>query len=211
MDTLINLLSINHIAFELLSYQVSYLELVATIFGLISVYLATKEHVLTWPTGIVNEWGFFLLFFQVQLYADMFLQVVFFIITLYGWYHWKKNSTNRLLHSLGPRRFSILFVCIILGSLLIGLFIGQLHELLPLVFKKPAAHPFLDSFVAVTSIVAITLLARKALESWLLWILVDIISIGLFYAQGIYLVAIEYTVFLAMATYGFIRWRAKLV
>ena len=69
-------------------YSLSYVECIGTVFGLISVYFATRANILTWGTGIVNEVCLFVLFFQVQLYADMFLQVYFFGVTLYGWKQW---------------------------------------------------------------------------------------------------------------------------
>ena len=83
---------INNIAFEITGYQVSYLEMIGTSFGLLSVYFASRANILTWTTGIINELFLFILFFQVQLYADMFLQVYFFVVTLYGWYNWKQKS-----------------------------------------------------------------------------------------------------------------------
>ena len=84
------LFDINNIAFEIMAYQISYVELIGTLFGLISVYLATRANILTWGTGIINELFLFILFFQIQLYADMFLQVFYFVVTLYGWYNWKQ-------------------------------------------------------------------------------------------------------------------------
>jgi nicotinamide mononucleotide transporter len=81
---------INNVAFEIIGYPISYVEMIGTLFGFISVYLATKTNILTWGTGIINELFLFILFFQVQLYADMFLQVFFFAVTLYGWYYWKQ-------------------------------------------------------------------------------------------------------------------------
>ena len=81
---------INNTVFTILDYPISYVELIGTLFGFISVYLATKANILTWGTGIVNELFLFMMFFQIQLYADMFLQVYFFVVTLFGWYNWKK-------------------------------------------------------------------------------------------------------------------------
>ena len=76
--------SIEQIAVDFPGYPVSYVELIGTIFGLISVYLASRANIFTWSTGIVNEFFLFLLFFQVQLYPDMLLQLFFFATTLYG-------------------------------------------------------------------------------------------------------------------------------
>src|SRR5690606_2689247 len=92
---------IENIAFEILKYPISYVELIGTLFGLISVYFATKANILTWATGIINELFLFILFFQVQLYADMFLQVYFFVITLYGWYNWKQKPKQNSINSIG--------------------------------------------------------------------------------------------------------------
>jgi len=68
---------INNIAFTVLNYPISYVELIGTLFGFISVYLAAKANILTWSTGIINELFLFIMFFQIQLYADMFLQIYF--------------------------------------------------------------------------------------------------------------------------------------
>ena len=99
------LFDINNIACEIIGYQISYVELIGTLFGFISVYLATKTNILTWATGIINELFLFILFFQVQLYADMFLQVFFFVVTLYGWYNWKQipkeNGITKFLYLCG--------------------------------------------------------------------------------------------------------------
>ena len=77
---------IENIVLQFLGYPVSYVELIGTLFGLASVYFASRANILTWGTGIVNEVFLFLLFFQIQLYADMFLQIYFFVVTLFGWY-----------------------------------------------------------------------------------------------------------------------------
>ncbi len=203
------MLNVELIAFSILGYPVSYLEFLATLFGLASVYLATQENVFTWPSGIVNEWGFFLLFYQVQLYADMFLQVIFFVVTVYGWLHWRSKRQRKKIHCLGWKRFAVLAIFILTTGLLIGVLNGNLHIIAPAVFSEPAASPYWDAQVMVASVVAITLLARKTVEAWVLWIAVDIVSVALFYSREIYLVSIEYIVFLVMACYGYYRWRCQ--
>src|SRR4051812_16827252 len=86
---------IKNIAFSVLGYPISYVELIATLSGLLSVFYASRANILTWPTGIINELFLFILFFQVRLYADMVLQVYFFIVTIYGWYYWKTNTIEK--------------------------------------------------------------------------------------------------------------------
>lgn len=209
---MIALLDIETVAFTLMEYPVSYLELVATFFGMLSVYLATKPSIWTWPTGILNEIGFFLLFFQVELYADMLLQCIFFAVTVYGWIHWKSRKRNgRSIHSIGWKSLIALMAAVAIGAFAVGGMMSRLHIWFPSLFTEPAAYPFIDSFVMSASVAAIILLARKAVESWLLWMLVDIVCIGLFMARGINLVAAEYLLFLFMASYGYYNWRRQLV
>ena len=206
-----NLLDINLIAFSVMDSQVSYLELMATFFGLISVYFATKENILTWPTGVINEFGFFFLFFQVNLYAGMLLQILFFIVTLYGWYFWKKIKTERSVVNIKQLQLIWLIISIVMGTFIFNFLVSHLHLLIPGIIKQPAVQSVLDSLVAVTSIAATYLLAKKILFAWVLWILVDLMSIGLFVSQQLYLVAIEYSIFMMMAIYGYICWRKHCV
>ena len=105
------LFDINNIAYEIIGYQISYVELIGTLFGLISVYLATKTNILTWATGIINELFLIILFFQVQLYADMFLQVFFFVVTLYGWYNWKEIQKKKRHNKNRTENKNLAFNC----------------------------------------------------------------------------------------------------
>jgi nicotinamide mononucleotide transporter len=95
---------------------------------------------------------------------------------------------------------------IAVAVLLIGTVISQIHLLLPQVFEKPASYPYIDTFIAVSSVLAVILLARRIFETWVLWILVDITSIGLYYVKGVKLIAVEYVIFLALAVLGILSW-----
>lgn len=206
-----NLLDINLVAFSLMDYPISYLELFATFFGLVSVYFAAKENILTWPSGIANEFGFFCLFLQVGLYAGMLLQIIFFIVTLYGWYYWRKVKTENSVVNIKRIQLIWLVISIVVGTFIFNLLVSYLHILLPSIIKQPAAQSVLDSLIAVTSIAATYLLAKKIIFAWVLWILVDLMSIGLFVSQQLYLVAIEYSIFMGLAFYGYLRWRKHCV
>lgn len=204
------LFDINNIACEIIGYQISYVELIGTLFGLISVYLATKTNILTWATGIINELFLFILFFQVQLYADMFLQVFFFFVTFYGWYNWKQiPKENGITKSLLKTKILIIST-IVVGTTLVGFLISNIHLYLPRYFKTEASYPYVDSFVMVSSIIATILLAQKRIETWYIWIVVDIVSVFLFFKKGIAFLALEYFVFLGLASYGFLNWKKQL-
>lgn len=201
---------INNVAFSVLSYPVSYVELIGTLFGLISVYYASRANILTWPTGIINELFLFILFFQVQLYADMFLQVYFFIVTIYGWYNWKTNRVEKEITTTSFKSRLFLAVAVVIGTIAFGYLFRNIHVLLPVYFATPASYPFADSFIMVLSILATVLLARKKIENWVLWITGDVVCVVLYFKKQIYFLSLEYLIFLGLASYGLYHWNQKL-
>ncbi|WP_343688269.1 nicotinamide riboside transporter PnuC [Chitinophaga sp.] len=205
-----NYLDIHNIACTIMGYPLSYIELLATLFGLISVYYASRGNVLTWPTGIINEVALAVLFYQVQLYADMFLQVYFFIVTIFGWYHWKSNTADVPITRLNSKGVQLYITCLVIGTIILGTVIRQLHVWLPAYFTMPAAYPYADSFVTVASILATMLLAKKQLENWMFWIVVDVISVVLYLIKGINFLSLEYLLFLGLASWGLWQWRKKV-
>ena len=205
-----NFFEIENTVIELFGYSISYFELIGTLFGLVSVYYATRANILTWATGIVNEIFLFILFFQVQLYADMFLQVYFFAVTLYGWYIWKAKTTEIKISEIQLSPNLYLLAAIVVGSIISGFLFKNIHLILPQYFTKQAAYPFTDSFVMVSSIVATILLAFKKIENWYLWISVDVICVVLYFKKGIYFLSFEYLIFLGLASYGFYNWERQL-
>ena len=205
-----NYFDINNIACTVLGYHLSYIEAVGSLFGLISVYYASRGNVLTWPAGIINEIALCILFYQVQLYADMFLQVYFFIVTIFGWYHWKSNTAHVPITKLSKNSLKGYGISLIAGTIMLGIVIRHLHAWLPQYFPLPAAYPYADSFVTVASILATILLAKKQIENWVLWIVVDVVSVILYLFKGIYFLSLEYVIFLVLATWGLWQWRKKL-
>ena len=207
---MIEFFEIKNTVFEIIGYQLSFVEFIGTLFGLISVYYASQANILTWPTGIVNEIFLLVLFFQIQLYPDMFLQIYFFVVTIYGWYNWNtKSSINKVAET--SLKINILIgSTILLGTLVSGFLFNKIHLYLPEYFKIQAAYPFIDSFVMVTSIIATVLLARKKIENWYLWIAVDVVCVVLYFKKGIYFLSLEYVIFLGLASYGFYHWRKQL-
>jgi nicotinamide mononucleotide transporter len=197
---------IHNVVIRFGGYDVSYVELIGSLFGLISVYLASKINILTWVTGLLNEMFLFILFYQLQLYADMFLQIYFFAVSLYGWYYWKYKATCQNVTTISINLKIGLGFVIVISSILVGWFFSNIHLYFPYYFNLKADYPFLDSMVMILSIVATVLLARKKLETWYLWILVDLLCIGLFYKKGAIFLTLEYFIFLIIAVYGLLSW-----
>ncbi|MEQ8423962.1 MAG: nicotinamide riboside transporter PnuC [Cyclobacteriaceae bacterium] len=191
----------------------SFLEFFGTIAGGIAVWLAARANIWSWPLGLINVTLFFFLFFQVQLYPDMFLQLFFFVTNLMGWWRWanpkpeEEDKKRELRISFMKIRQLILFSSLgIAGTLVMGGLASSLHEWFPEVFSLPSAFPYLDSFVTVMSIVATFLMINKKVECWILWILVDVVATGLYFAKGIKFVGIEYFAFCLIAAFGLWKW-----
>jgi nicotinamide mononucleotide transporter len=206
--------SVQKIIFSWYAYDMSYIELFGSVFGLWAVVLSTQEKVSSWYIGILNVLLSFFMFYQIQLYSDMLLQVYFFISNLMGWYLWthpKKGLENKdkqlKVSGLNSKEKIIYSAIILLATIFCGFFIGHIHELFPVFFQKPAAFPYWDTFVMVASIAAQYLLTKKKLEAWLLWIMVDIVATAIYFQKGILLYSVEYFVFCIVAGYGFWKWK----
>ncbi|MDH4090919.1 MAG: nicotinamide riboside transporter PnuC [Cyclobacteriaceae bacterium] len=204
---------IDSVFFEILGYEMSYLEFFGTIAGAVAVGLSARAHIWSWPIGIVNVVLFFFLFYQVQLYPDMFLQIFFLVTNLLGWWRWanpkpgEENKKNELRASfLGVKKF--LGACSIglAGTYLFGTFAKNLHALFPAIFSIPSAFPYADSFITVMSIITTFLMVQKKIECWIMWIMVDGLATYLYFAKGIKFVGVEYLAFCFIAAYGLWNW-----
>jgi nicotinamide mononucleotide transporter len=208
--------SVNNSLFTVLGYDMSLIELIATITGGIAVWLSAKENVWSWIIGLANVVLAFFMFFQIQLYPDMFLQVFFFVTNIIGFWQWKfpkqseANAFNELrITKLSVRNFSLLSALGIFGTLIMGSFSANLHEIAPNLFSIPSAFPYMDSFTTVMSIVATFMLIRKKVEAWWIWLVVDVIATYMYYIKDVKLYSLLYFVFVIIATFGAIEWTKK--
>ncbi len=209
METVISFFDINTVLIEVLSYRISVIEFVGTLLGLVSVWLALRANIHTWSTGILNAVAFAVLYYQVQLYSDMLLQFFFIGVCIHGWQKWKRMGEavgdKKVGLMTGRGRKSVALSIVIL-AIVWGWFMSNVHHYLPSLFPKAAAFPYADAFTTVLSVFAVFLLAHKRIEAWILWILIDIVSVYLYFAKGIVFVSIEYFVFLILATSGLFTW-----
>jgi nicotinamide mononucleotide transporter len=183
---------------------VSPLEIIAALVGALSVWLSVRQNIWSWPTAIVNVVLYAVVFYEAKLYADMGLQVVYAILSVYGWYEWLYGGAGRTelrVSRTGTRLGALLALIAIGGSALLGVFLH--HE-------TDAALPFMDSFLSSTSLVAQWMMTKKLLENWLVWIAVDVLYVGMFVFKDLYLTAVLYAVFLALAVKGYIDWRRSM-
>jgi nicotinamide mononucleotide transporter len=182
----------------------SCLELVAVVVGIVSVFLSVREHIWSWPTAIVNVSLFFVLFYESGLYSDMGLQIVYFMLSVYGWYQWlyggQGHTTLRVTRT--PRR---LWGVLVVVAIVVWAALGRITSTLP-----GAALPYMDAATTTTSLVAQWMMTRKLLENWALWVAVDVVYIGMFLYKGLYLTALNYGVYLLLAAMGLIAWKKSL-
>ncbi len=208
--------NVNNTLFTVLGYDMSLIELIATITGGIAVWLSAKENVWSWIIGLGNVILAFFMFFQIQLYPDMFLQVFFFVTNIIGFWQWKypkqseANALNELkITKLSVRNFSLLTALGIFGTLIMGSFSANLHQIAPKLFSLPSAFPYMDSFTTVMSIVATFMLIRKKVEAWWIWLVVDVIATYMYYIKDVKLYSLLYFIFVIIAAFGAIEWTKR--
>ena len=182
----------------------SWIETAAVVFGIVSVWLSTREHIWSWPTAIVNVLLYVIVFRDAKLYADMGLQVVYAAISVYGWWHWLHGGVGDgvLPVARTPARLMVtLAVIAAIASALLGQLLARATD---------AALPWMDATLAATSLVAQWMLTRKLLENWLVWIALDVCYVGMFIYKQLYQTAGLYAVFLVLAVMGYSGWRRSM-
>ncbi|WP_130834438.1 nicotinamide riboside transporter PnuC [[Erwinia] mediterraneensis] len=214
-----------HIPLGVGGYDLSWIEAVGTLAGLLCIWLASQEKVINYPFGLVNVTLFAVIFFQIQLYASLLLQLFFFAANLYGWYAWSRQTPdNQALLKIRwlplPKALGWAAACVIAIALLtryidpVFAFLTRmavwlmnalgLQVVLPEL--QPDAFPFWDATMTVLSVVAMILMTRKYVENWLLWVVIDVISVMIFARQGVYAMTLEYVILTLIALNGSRLW-----
>jgi nicotinamide mononucleotide transporter len=179
-------------------------EIAGVLLSVVAVWLTTRENPWCWPVGFVSLGPFVVLFYLVRLYADMGLQVVYMLVCLYGWYEWRHGGPDHgeLRVSRTPRR--VAFALAALGA--------AVAVLLGLVLRRytDASLPFWDSSMASFSLVAQWMQARKWIENWIVWLVVDVVYVGMYVYKRLYPTAGLYAVFVGLAVLGLVEWRRSL-
>jgi len=180
-------------------------EWVAAALGLINVGLLVLRSVWNYPFGLAMVALYFFVFLEQRLYSDMLLQIFFFVVQLYGWWKWVRARQEAGEVRVGLMRSSERVTWLLvtaLVSVLLGFAMARWTN---------AASPYVDASIAGMSITAQLLLAWRKLENWLLWILTDIVAIGLYLSKGLHPTAGLYCLLLALSIAGFIDWRRQLI
>lgn len=214
-----------HIPIGAGGYDLSWIEAVGTVAGLLCIWLASLEKISNYAFGLINVTLFAIIFFQIQLYASLLLQLFFFAANIYGWYAWSRQTqTQEAALQIRwlplPKALAWLAVCVVA----IGLMTVYINPVFAVLTKvavslmqslemnvampelQPDAFPFWDSCMMVLSIVAMILMTRKYVENWLLWVVINVISVVIFALQGVWAMSLEYMILTGIALNGTRMW-----
>ncbi|MDP9191194.1 MAG: nicotinamide riboside transporter PnuC [Acidobacteriota bacterium] len=182
----------------------NWFELVAAVITLVSIWLATRQNLWYYPTGIVALAMYTWLFFQAKLYAESLLQIICLVLMIYGWYEWLHGGAHRteLPVTKTPRwAWTAGVISGLIGSAIV-IWIQLRYT------DNPA--PYVDSSLLVWSLVAQWMTARKWLENWILWIVINTVSVPLYVTRDLWITAILYIGLWILAIFGYRAWRRSL-
>jgi len=187
-------------AFTLWSTPVSALEVVAFVLAVLMVVLNMRVNALAWPLAIISSLLYFALFWSSRLYGDASLQIFFALVALWGWWQWLRGTAADgaalQVRALPARGRWWLLGALAFAWPATGLFLKRYTD---------TDVPWWDAFPTAASVIGQWLLGRKYIENWAAWVVVNIVSVGLFAYKGLWLTVLLYGVFIAMS---FMGWRA---
>lgn len=188
-------------------FSSNYVEVTGVITSLVYLYFSVRQIIWLWPFGIISSALFILIFFNSKFYADMGLQVYYLGVSIYGWIYWSRGGITRDQKSTLP-------VCRIPRQLAMILSMTGIVIMLGIVYIlqhfTDSDVPWGDGFTTAGSIIATWMLARKVLEHWLVWIVVDSVAAGLYFYKGLYPSFLLYLIYTVIAVIGYFQWKKSL-
>ena len=184
----------------------NYIEVLGCVTGLIYLYFSIRQIIWLWPLGILTSFLYIFVFFGSKFYAGMALQVYYLFISIYGWYYWKKGEKGNGESGIPVRTatFRDWSVFLLVTAILSGLTGYGLDK------YTDSPLPYWDAFTTSGSIVATWMLARKYLENWLFWIIIDFVSMATYIYKDLYPTVLLFFVYTIMAGIGYINWKKDL-
>lgn len=183
-----------------------WIEIFGVLTGILFVILEVKQNRMLWPLGIITSATYIYVFYTGKFYADMGLQVYYVLISIYGWYYWSRGGTRNTKGELPVVRISRQQLLILIPTFVIAW--AGIWFILDRFTDSTV--PVGDSFTTALAIVATWMLTRKIIEQWILWILANVVSIGLYLYKGLYPTVFLYAVYAGMAVYGYVEWKRSM-
>tara|TARA_Y100000588_G_scaffold381210_1_gene466441 strand:- start:338 stop:970 length:633 start_codon:yes stop_codon:yes gene_type:complete len=182
------------------------LEFLAFIFGIISVVYAKRENILVYPTGIICTVITIYLLYRAQYFGDMMMNVYYSIMSIYGWWNWSRVKDNHyivLISKTNKKEYLI-------ASFFFLLTIGITFFVYKMNLDSLEIPNYIDIFTSGIFFTAMWLMANKKIESWIFWIVGDIITIPLYSYRGLGILSLQYLIFLILAIQGYYEWKKTL-
>jgi nicotinamide mononucleotide transporter len=182
----------------------SWLEIASVAFGLAYLLLAVRQNILCWAAALISTLLSLVLFYDARLYPETALQLFYAAMAVYGWWQWRhggrpgERAAAELPVTTWPARYHALAIG---GSAAAALALGTALS------RTNAAFPYLDSFTSVGAVITTYMVARKILENWLYWLVIDGITLYIYWQRSLYLYAALFVVYLVLVVVGFYRWR----
>ena len=186
------------------------IELFAVVFGVLSVWYAHKENIWVFPLGIINVLIYVYICISARLYANAGINVVYFITNVYGWYMWSRTNENEETLQISRNSTQINIIWLLAAFVLYGLIVWILrvsHH--SDVEYLNSILPWIDGLNTSFFLCATFLMALKKIENWLFWIAGNVISIPVYFSQGLYFTSLQYAIFLVIAIMGWREWKAR--
>lgn len=189
--------------------QTTWIEGVAVIMGIVSVWYSRKENILVYPTGLINTTLYIYLSYKGHLLGEASVNLYYTIMSIYGWYLWtrkKEDHHTLVLHITKSNFKEWMQQLLFFASFYMGIFLS-------LSFAKtafaPEAIPWADAFASATAYTGMWLMAKKKVESWIWWILTNLASIPLYFIKGYAFTSVQFLVLLILAIAGWKSWHQK--
>jgi nicotinamide mononucleotide transporter len=183
-----------------------FLEIIAVIFGLFSVWYAKKDNILVFPTGLVSTFIYVYLLWKWTLWGDMMINGYYFLMSIYGWYHWTRKKDETVEFPISKISSSEKRIAIILFIFTVAFVVSVYHYF----DKFTTWYAYVDTFITGIFFVGMWLMAKRKIENWIFWIIGDVISIPLYFAKGFTFTSFQYIIFTIVAVYGYLEWKKTL-
>ena len=181
------------------------LEIIAVVFGILSVWFSKKNNILVYPTGMISTSIFTYLLFKWSLLGDMMINAYYFVMSVYGWYIWTRKVNNivtPISKVSSPEKITSLIIFFFSLSFVYGIYNY---------FDKWGSYiSYIDNFTTAIFFVAMWLMANRKIENWIFWIIGNIISIPLYFYKGLTFTSIQYIIFTVIAISGYYTWKKIL-
>ena len=183
--------------FNTLEFNWSGVECVAVFFSILYVILAAKENILCWLAATISVAAYIYICFSAHLYAETVLQIFYLLMAFYGYYNWNNKEYSLQIIEWSIRKHLIIFVLGTIATFLMGFYFATYTN---------AKMPIIDSFTTIFSAIATYMVAKKVLGNWLYWIVIDIVSIYLYFNRDLHLTSLLFITYTIIAFFGYFNW-----